>query len=100
MNNLPNNRHSDLLNDLCDNLALPNPYRTRNPNKGEFSYIPSDPIKKNRSRIDFLVVSRYFLDSVTDVGIESGLQNKLFDHCAIKLELKVKKRVISPPTIS
>ncbi len=48
----------------------------------------------------FFVVSRCFLDSVTDVGIESGLQNKLFDHCAIKLELKVKKRVITTPSIS
>jgi exonuclease III len=46
MNNLLNNRHSDLLNDLCDDLALPDSYRTRYPNKGEFSYIPSDPIKK------------------------------------------------------
>jgi exonuclease III len=100
MNNLPNKRHSDMLNDLCDDLALADPYRTRFPNKSEFSYIPSDPVKKNRSRIDFFIISRSILGSVTDIGIETGLQNKLFDHCAINLELKVKKRIITPPTIS
>jgi exonuclease III len=91
MNNLPNKRHSDLLHVLCEDLELADPYRTKFPNKNEYSYIPSDPIKKNRSRLDFFVISRSILNKVTNTSILPGLQNKLFDHCAIVLEIAKKK---------
>jgi exonuclease III len=100
MNNLPNKRHSDLLNSLCDDLALADPYRTKFPNKNEYSYIPADPIKRNRSRLDFFIISRSILNIVTSTSILPGLQNKLFDHCAIVLEIAKKTPVITPPTIS
>jgi exonuclease III len=49
MQNLPNKRHSELLSNLCDDMSLADPYRVKFPNKKEFTFIPSDPIKKNRS---------------------------------------------------
>jgi len=100
MNNLPNKRHSDLLHAFCEDLELSDPYRTKFPNKNEYSYIPADPIKKNRSRLDFFVISRSILNKITGTSILPGLQNKLFDHCAIVLEIAKKKPVITPPTIS
>jgi exonuclease III len=49
----PNRTHSLLLNELCDRLALIEPYRTLNPNKLEYTYVPRAAGAKNRSRIDF-----------------------------------------------
>ncbi len=37
---------------------------------------------------------------MSDVNISAGLQNKLFDHHAIKLELCKRSNPITPPTIS
>jgi exonuclease III len=94
MNNLPNKRHSDLLHAFCEDLELSDPYRTKFPNKNEYSYIPADPIKKNRSRLDFFVISRLILNKITGTSILLGLQNKLFDHCAIVLEIAKKNQLL------
>ncbi len=58
------------------------------------------PQQKNRSRIDFFVVSCNILDSVTGLSNAGSLQNKLFDHRAVKLEFNIEPKVIIPPTIS
>jgi len=100
MQNLPNKRHSELLLNLCDDLSLADPYRVKFPNKKEYTFIPADPIKRNRSRLDFFIVSRSILDSVTKVLIHPGLQNKLFDHRAVSIEFSLKEKVITPPTVS
>jgi hypothetical protein len=100
MQNLPNKRHSDLLSVLCDDLSLTDPYWVKFPNKSEYSYILSDPTKKNRSRLDFFLVSRHILLKVTKVSILPGLQNKLFDHRAVQIEFSVKVKAVTPPTVS
>jgi hypothetical protein len=53
MRSLPNKRHTDLLIELCIKLELTDPFRVKFPVRREFSYTPSDPLKRNRSRIDF-----------------------------------------------
>jgi exonuclease III len=100
MNTIPNKRHSDLLKNMCEDLSLSDPYRIKYPNKCEYTFTPSDPTRKNRSRIDFFLVSRSILRSVSEVSINAGLQNKLFDHHAIKLDLSKSNRPVTPPTIS
>jgi exonuclease III len=100
MQNIPNKRHSELLSVLCDDLSLADPYRVKFPNKNEYSYIPSDPTKKNRSRLDFFLVSRNILGAVTNVSILPGLQNKLFDHRAVQIEFSIKTKAVTPPTVS
>ncbi len=100
MNSIPNKRHSDLLNKLCDDFDLCDPYRTLHPNFTEYSYVPSDPTKKNRSRIDFFIVSKTLAGSITDCQILPALQNKLFDHKAISLSFKPADKPITIPIIS
>jgi exonuclease III len=100
MHSIPNKRHSEYVQTLCDDLLLSDPYRVKFPNKKEYSFTPSDPTKKNRSRIDFFLISRSILRSVSEVNICAGLQNKLFDHHAIKLVLCKRSNPITPPTIS
>jgi exonuclease III len=46
MQNLPNLTHSKLLAKLCKDLELCDPYRTKYPNRTDFTYIPSHAAKK------------------------------------------------------
>ncbi len=85
---------------MCDDLELCDPFRTKFPNRLEFTYKPSNTIKKNRSRIDFFIISRNLFNRVTDIENKSSLQNKLFDHMAIILSFIPKRKAPSPPTIS
>jgi hypothetical protein len=100
MNTLPNKRHSDLLTSLCDDLELHDPFRTRYPNVIDYTYIPTDVTKKNRSRIDFFIISRSLSRKVTDCNIKKNLQNKLFDHKAISLSFVKKIGNVKIPIIS
>ncbi len=100
MQAVPNKRHSELLLEMCEQFLLADPYRVKFPNKKEFTYVPSDVTKKNRSRLDFFIISRDLLNAVTECTILPGLQNKLFDHHAVRIEFNAKKKIITPPTIS
>jgi hypothetical protein len=91
---------SEFNNPLSISPLIADPYRVKFPNKREYTYVPSDITKKNRSRLDFFVVSRDILSSVSECSILPGLQNKLFDHHAIILEFNARKKIITPPTIS
>jgi hypothetical protein len=51
----PNQAHSDLLLELCDNLNLSDPFRILYPDVKEYTYVPRGINKKNRSQIDFLL---------------------------------------------
>jgi exonuclease III len=53
MADLPNKRHSELVQDLCFHLQLVDPYRYKHFNSREFTFIPRNENSKNRSRIDF-----------------------------------------------
>ena len=99
-NHIPNIRHTTNLLNMCAVLNLNDPFRSLNPNRKEFSYIPTDPLKKNRSRLDFFIVSNDLTPLVSEQSILPGLQNKLFDHKAVKLSFKNKILPISRPTIS
>jgi hypothetical protein len=101
MNAIPNKRHSEYLLNLCTTNNLTDPFRSKYPNRKEFTYVPSDPLKKNRSRIDFFIISNQLLNCVSDVYICPGLQSKVFDHKAVVLSFKppVREGPIRP-TIS
>jgi hypothetical protein len=98
MNSIPNKRHSDLLKNLCEELELFEPYRY--PNFSEYTYIPSDPLKKNRSRIDFFLASKTLAKQITDCSISNCLQNKLFDHKSVNLSFKKNPKPITIPSVS
>jgi hypothetical protein len=90
MNSIPNKRHSEYLHNLCTAGSLVDPFRAKYPNRKEFTCVPSDPLKKNRSRIDFFIISNQLLNCVTDISICPGLQSKVFDHKAVILSFKPK----------
>ncbi len=100
MRSPPHIRHSQLLKKLCEDLELSDPYRVKFPNRREFTYRPSDPIKTNRSRIDFFITSNNLADQIRKCYIATCLQNKMFDHRAIFLCFKPPPSTVKPPTIS
>ena len=95
MLNLPNGRHSSLLDDLCNNLSLMDPYRGFFPLRKDYTYINRAVGRKNRSRIDFFLVSIDLFTSISECDIMPNLQSKLFDHKAITLSFYPKKKVKS-----
>jgi hypothetical protein len=87
MLNPPNRTHSILVNDMCERLQLTDPFRLLYPNKKEFTFVPSSSDAINRSRLDYFLVSHDIIENGLCCSIEPGLQNKLFDHRACRLEL-------------
>jgi hypothetical protein len=101
MNSIPHKRHSEYLLTMCDTVNLTEPFRAKFPNRREFTYKLSDPTKKNRSRIDFFLISKQLLNSVTNISISVNLQSRVFDHKAVLLSFApVRKEGIVRPTIS
>jgi len=101
MNHPPNSRHSALLNNLCENLELIDPFRALWPNRKDYSYIPYGTRRLNRSRIDFFLASESALQHITRCEISETTQGKQFDHKHVTLEFNgenIKK--IRGPQIS
>jgi exonuclease III len=67
------------------------PFRFLYPEKKEFSYCPRNPLQKNRSRLDYFIISESIIDNITDCVIADTVQNKLFDHKAVTLSFNIKK---------
>jgi exonuclease III len=87
----PNQKHSQLLNKLCDECNLSDPYRALYPYRKDFTFCPRSVTSVNKSRIDFFIISNTIIPNVSECEIMPGLQSKLFDHKAIVLELNKKK---------
>ncbi len=96
----PNLRHSTLLKGLRQELHLADIYRVKYPNRKEFTFVPKDPTKLNRSRIDFFVVSKSLIGRINKCFIVPNLQNKMFNHRAVVICFKDPTKVIKQPTIS
>jgi len=93
-------RHSILLKNLCQELNLADPYRVKFPHRKEFTFVPKDTTKLNRSRIDFFIVSKNLIGKINKCCILPNMQNKMFDHRAVTICFKDPPKVIKQPTIS
>jgi exonuclease III len=92
MRNVPNITHSKKLLKLCEKYNLSDPFRFIFPEKREFSFVPRNTLQKNRSRIDFFVISDSLLDIISDCRIAESVQNKPFDHRAIFVDFNINKK--------
>ena len=86
MANTPNARHSVYVTELCHSLNLMDPYRGFFPNRRDYTYISRNELNKNKSRIDFFLVSLNIFPSAVKCDIVPHLQSKMFDHRAIMLD--------------
>jgi hypothetical protein len=76
----PNQENGNFLRELSNKHSLTDPFRARFPNKIAFSYSPFGVQRKNRSRLDFFLVSTGTMESMEDVGIFSAQLSSMFDH--------------------
>jgi exonuclease III len=84
----PNAANGALLRNLATHFNLTDPYRVMYPNVVNFSYSPFGVQRKNRSRIDFFVVSTSLINSMRDTGIFNAPISSMFDHKPIFLSFK------------
>jgi exonuclease III len=65
----PNQANGRLLAELCVKHNLTDPYWLLHPEKIQFSYSPFGTVRKNKSRIDFFVVSSCLASNIKDCSI-------------------------------
>jgi len=94
MTDVPNKRHSELLETLTTRLNLTDPFRFLHPAKSEFTYIPRNRQQLNRSRLDFFLITADIADKILSCEIDNALLSKAFDHKPIHLSFK--KPAIKP----
>jgi exonuclease III len=99
MRSPPNLRHSQILNDICEELDITDPFLVTYPNRKEFTYIPRNAQQKNRSRIDFFLVSRVLLERNFEIKIGESLLHSSFDHKHVSLNFKTVSGSSSLPKI-
>jgi exonuclease III len=91
MRSLPNLQHSLILNEMCNDLDLIDPFRLLHFDKIDFSYAPRSEAMRNKSRIDFFLISGGLSRRVNQCHICPTLQNRLFDHRAVNLTVNAKR---------
>ena len=87
MRTIPSQVRTTWLNEIMDKHELLDPFRYLNPNMMDFSYSPYGTVRKNRSRIDFFLISGSFSDYIKKCEIAPGLCKKNFDHKSVFLQL-------------
>jgi exonuclease III len=98
MSNPPSLIRSGWLAELYEEFFLSDPFRALHFDKKEFSFVPKTG-KKNRSRIDFFLISDRLLHLCNKCYISDALITDLFDHKSIFLSfnvtLKPKKHFVN-----
>ena len=93
MVSIPSRQRSEKVKNISELFGLTDPYRSSNPNKREFSYVPSVAEYTNRSRIDFFLVTKNLLQFMNFCSIDNTLSSGVFDHKKIYLSFESKKKI-------
>ncbi len=91
MRDIPSRIRTAHVLELCEDADLSDPFRTLHPDSTDFTYNPSGELRKNRSRIDFFLVSPVFYNIIESCTIAQGNCRKTFDHKPVFLNLKKKR---------
>jgi hypothetical protein len=76
---------SELLAEICTEHCLGDPFRALHPFKRDYTFIPKNG-RRNRSRIDFFLVSDNLLYLCYSCYISPALNTSLFDHKSVTLQ--------------
>jgi exonuclease III len=77
-----------MINDLCGAVSVSDPFRIMNPESREYTYNPSGTLRKNRSRIDFYLITENLYEHVEKCTIAQGFCRKTFDSKPVFLNFK------------
>jgi len=92
MVNIPSRRRALKISSIAVTLSLTDPYRFFNPMRREFTYIPNAQNNRNRSRLDFFLISESLITECKNSQIPHSLSSKLFDHKQITLCFKDERK--------
>jgi hypothetical protein len=67
-----------MINDLCGAVSVSDPFRIMNPDSREYTYNPSGTLRKNRSRIDFFLITDNWYEQVDQMHHSTGILQKNF----------------------
>ena len=98
MATIPSVNRSTWLNEIITGHGLTDIYRYLNPDTRDYTYQPHGLVRRNRSCIDFFLISQVLVDSVKSTSISDRLCKKTFDHRTIFLNLGKQKRRGRPIT--
>jgi exonuclease III len=84
----PNAANGKLLKHMSNLLSLTDPFRALNPNLQAFSYSPFGTQRKNRSRLDFFLISTSLVVNIMKCGIFSVQLSTMFDHKPVFMSFK------------
>ena len=90
MVSLPSLNRTNALRKLATNLNLTDPFRIFYPGKRDFTFIPSGVNKKNRSRLDFFLISQSLSPDLNNCTIPNSTLGTMFDHKQVYLSFKRK----------
>ena len=85
MKNLPSLAHSNLLRKMMSKFSLYDAYHCYFPHRKDFTFVPRDVTKTNRSRIDYFLISEKLVSFSYNCDIELNLQCYMFDHKAVNV---------------
>jgi exonuclease III len=90
----PNAANGFCLNNMANEFDLLDPFRTLYPNKIAFSYSPFGSQRKNKSRLDFFVISSTLISKVTACNIYTAQLSAMFDHKPVALHFSDSKKKV------
>jgi exonuclease III len=85
MSGIPNPPNSCKLNSIIRARGLVDPYRMLHPTRRDFTYSPFGTIRRNKSRLDFFLISEGMISKIQECKIHQGRLCKLFDHHMVQL---------------
>ncbi len=80
MASIPSKKRSLKIAAMARSLNLTDPYRFFNPEKRDFTFIPNILNNRNRSRLDFFLISEDLIPDCKNATIPHALSSKLLDH--------------------
>ncbi len=92
MVSIPSRTRSEKIRNLCRKFKMIEPFRTLNPRKTDFTFIPNIAANTNRSRLDFFIMSELLLPKCKNSTISQALASTMFDHKRVFLDFKKKLR--------
>jgi len=92
MRSIPSATRTLWLNDLMARFNMIDIFRHRNGDVRDYTYVPFGSVRKNRSRIDYFLVSDSLIGHVSDCSIMQHNLGKMFDHRPIFLALGTVKK--------
>ena len=93
MADIPSYIRSNSILKMADTLNLTDPYRIFYPNKRDFTFAPSAMQQRNRSRLDFFLVSKTLSNSLANCTIPNSTNGAIFDHKQIFLGFRRGKKL-------